>query len=475
MKHNHSVQRKVFAVLSWLAIAACLLVCPTGALAEDSLRPAEPFDDVNLFGPFMERPNSRVGRQGDGQIVSLLLSRIAPGKLPQSRQYWLEYRGSDPMNTSDWLCHYIDRTVYDFGTPEKAAQALEDIFSRDFEIEMKRELEEWNSMAAAGVETGEVVEVRKPEDFHEGPPGKYRRTDACLPRRTFSVDTNAYSKAVHFREDSLLMEVEREVFGNRKEGGAVVYNRRILQDSFPYQQESLCFLPRGRHILFACVGVKGNRRTRPQDVTGQGPFALVPEKSIFPGRMWQQVLAIMRGERFDDPSRKWEVPEDRATALCMTVAYMRRRAKDVQDSDPGLSQILAKYAGRIQRIWIHYQDKAPVFNKSGEASYWNGTIYLYGQNMNAYEPFKFVNSHGQSPSDAQLGYVASVLIHEAAHASGADEWQAHKIQQRTFDVLGVSTDKQIDNIKYFKRFPVRDKVNHPVDYICSQFYWMFLE
>lgn len=380
------------------------------------------------------------------------------------------------MNVSDWSYRFIDRAVYDFGTSERAAQALEELFSPG--LPLKQEFAKFNSDQAAQVAVGEEAEVLTPEEFRAlgRERGTFRSTQTTQSRLSFNVDTNAYSKAVHYLEDSLIQEVETEIIGDRKEGGAVVYNTRLLTSTFPYQQESACFLQRGRYILFAVVGVRGNRRTRPMDpTTKQGPFVIIPDKSIFPGRMWQHVLAVMREQRFDDPGPKWDLPEERALALCMSVAYMRRRAKDVQHSNPGLSQLLVTYADRIQRARIGYQDKAPSFNKSGEAAYWDGSIVLYGNNMETYEPFKFANIQGQSPSDAQLGYVASVLMHEAGHASGTDEWQAHKLQQMTFEVLRVGANNQLDNKKYFKRFPMRDKVKHPVDYILSQYYWLAMD
>lgn len=77
MTHNRAIYKRCFAALSWLAMAACMLVCPTGARGDDALRPADTFDDLNLFGPFAERPNSAIYRKGMGNLIPYLISVVS--------------------------------------------------------------------------------------------------------------------------------------------------------------------------------------------------------------------------------------------------------------------------------------------------------------------------------------------------------------------------------------------------------------
>ncbi|MGD9780826.1 MAG: hypothetical protein AB7V14_01595 [Kiritimatiellia bacterium] len=172
---------------------------------------------------------------------------------------------------------------------------------------------------------------------------------------------------------------------------------------------------------------------------------------------------------FLDPKPAWNLNETNMYILRMAVEHIRKRARALSATDPDMADLLNDYADRILVAPISYKEKPLLGN--GEASCSSsGKITIY-KAFTDYPIFSrgLVRYELYDPGD--LAVIASLLMHEIAHAKGANEWQAHNLQKFTFDALGVSTNAGtwVHNTKYFETFST------PYDLRCQYFYTFWME
>jgi len=129
--------------------------------------------------------------------------------------------------------------------------------------------------------------------------------------------------------------------------------------------------------------------------------------------------------------------DGRMSVIKEAIRYLRRRGQDLKTTDPKLSALLTRYAEEIWKAPLYYEKKnwaARIQNKNPSAgTSWLGNITLYGQFM-SYNAFGVLD---KNRTDADLGEVASTLIHEIRHRLGGWEYAAYSIQWQTFKSLKV--------------------------------------
>ncbi len=154
--------------------------------------------------------------------------------------------------------------------------------------------------------------------------------------------------------------------------------------------------------------------------------------------------------------KNWDLNSDLRYGIHQITQYIRKRAKDIRATDKNMSDLLNLYAERISNAKISYKSK-PLFGKNGQmANYWCGTITLFNGIYQYNDVFGPTNKlYSIKAGKYNLSIMASLLIHEVAHSYGANEWQAHRLQQLTFDALGVDKNNPVrDPVKkYFKAYP----------------------
>ncbi len=244
-------------------------------------------------------------------------------------------------------------------------------------------------------------------------------------------------------------------------------------------------IPFSRHYKGRLIQTEGKQvriRATLQHTWG-GPYAAWSAFSFhhdvgFDGELQQYNNCVKNYKPVDIPSnigKNWKMSQHDRYAIYLVVQYIKKRAILYSSINKNISKLLNLYAQYISDAEISYKSTPTYFKffkgKSGQiASCWSGKINIYNGFYN-YDFFNgnFYHSVGCYSSD-DLSSAASAIMHEVAHAKGANERQAHFLQKITFDALGVNVKsnarKAVSN--YFKEF------SWPYDPRAQYLYWLWL-
>jgi hypothetical protein len=143
----------------------------------------------------------------------------------------------------------------------------------------------------------------------------------------------------------------------------------------------------------------------------------------------------------------------RMSVIKEALRYMRRVGEQLKTTDPKLSALLIQYADEIWKMDLYYSKQCPWpnFIAGNPAASWSNlwqSMTLYGYFF-GYRAFQQVDAQR---TDADLGEVASTLIHETHHSHLNGEVAAYTLQWRTFKPLKVYRSHLRDNTKgYLKK------------------------
>ena len=134
----------------------------------------------------------------------------------------------------------------------------------------------------------------------------------------------------------------------------------------------------------------------------------------------------------------------RMSVIKEALRYMRRVGEQLKTTDPKLSALLPRYAEEIWKMDLYYSKKCPwpEFIAGNPAASWSNlwqSMTLYGYFF-GYRAFQQID---QLRSDADLGTVASTLIHETHHNHLNGEVAAYTLQWQTFKPLKIPLDSHL--------------------------------
>jgi len=134
----------------------------------------------------------------------------------------------------------------------------------------------------------------------------------------------------------------------------------------------------------------------------------------------------------------------RMSVIKEALRYMRRIGEQLKTTDSKLSDLLTIYAKEIWGMDLYYTEKCPwpEFIAKNPAASWSNfwqSMTLYGYFF-GYGAFQKVD---QLRTDADLGAVASTLIHETHHSHLYGEVAAYTLQWQTFKPLKVPLDSHL--------------------------------
>jgi hypothetical protein len=244
-------------------------------------------------------------------------------------------------------------------------------------------------------------------------------------------------------------------------------------------------IPFSRHYKGRLIQTEGKQvriRATLQHTWG-GPYAAWSAFSFhhdvgFDGELQQYVNCVRSSKPVDIPSdigKNWKMCQHDRYAIYMVVQYIKKRAILYSSINKNISKLLNLYVQYISDAEISYKSTPTYFKffkgKSGQiASCWLGKINIYnGFYCHDFFSNNSYHSVGCYSSD-ELSSAASAIMHEVAHAKGANERQAHLLQKITFDALGVNAKSEARRAvsNYFKVF------SWPYDPRAQYLYWLWL-
>lgn len=280
----------------WGIPMACILFgLASNACAQD------PFSDVDLIAPFVNRPQSWTSEQVAPDETQRMLTFAAEqfadfesGRCVR-RASWTE-KPAD-LSGSNWGSHSVRYSVFAFPSEDAAIRALDVLSTKEFDAAYQAKWDEINSNYA-----------KQAQEWQAKPKRSYYVSSNTLGRADYmpgAVYTSSGTTSYHHEEykfdpgalqaerksSSLIFESERAVTGTKETGGTCTITETLTGDKWLSWWAKMGFARRGRFILTGTVDVSAYQQ-RTTLTNWMGPY-LINRSPTFPGDLWQTVQAML--------------------------------------------------------------------------------------------------------------------------------------------------------------------------------------
>ena len=227
-----------------IAIVGFFLFCSVLSVRAEASK-SDPFEDLDLFGPFINRPNSKVGNAAPMRLANLLINKLPvllPG-MPQGKAVrsggWTEYSDVKNRFTTDWGSHSIDYTVFAFSTPESAKQSIDAIFSDKFKMALKIDVNKINKKSTENIHVGTTGGALTAKEFRSLnlKPGSYENTHT----EGNNIEINIGNDTACYMYYGYVVRHQRVITGDRDNGGAEHSTDSLTQDKWMQGEEKNSF------------------------------------------------------------------------------------------------------------------------------------------------------------------------------------------------------------------------------------------